>query len=160
MSNQFRQAFQNMAKRVQETGAGGGGGPRRAAEGLAKSITALAGASVLGYTAYQSVYTVQGGHRAVVFNRFLGMKDTIYSEGLNVVIPWVERPIVWDIRTRPVNLQTLTGSQDLQMVTIAIRILHKPDPNHLVWLYRRVGLNYDERVLPSIMNECAKAVVA
>ena len=40
-------------------------GPRGAAEGLAKSITALAGASVLGYTAYQSVYTVQGRHRAV-----------------------------------------------------------------------------------------------
>ena len=96
----------------------------------------------------------------LVFSRFLGMKDTIYSEGLNFVVPWVERPIVWDIRTRPVNVQTLTGSQDLQMVTIAIRILHKPDPNHLVWLYRRVGLNYDERVLPSIMNECAKAVVA
>ena len=46
------------------------------------------------------------------------------------------------------------------MVTIAIRVLHKPDPTKLVWIYRYLGLNYDERVLPSIMNECAKAVVA
>lgn len=161
MSNQFRQAFQRMAQQVNNSSnGGGGGGPRRVAQGLAQSLTALAAAGTLGYGAYHSIYTVQGGHRAVVFNRLVGMKDTVYGEGLNFNIPWLERPVIWDIRTRPVNLQTLTGSKDLQMVTMAIRILHKPDPNALVWLYRRVGTNYDERILPSIMNECAKAVVA
>jgi len=88
------------------------------------------------------------------------MKEAVYGEGLNFNIPWFERPIIYDIRTRPVNLQTLTGSKDLQMVTLAIRVLHKPDANNLVWIYRFLGLRYDERVLPSIMNECAKAVVA
>lgn len=88
------------------------------------------------------------------------MKDSVYGEGLNFNIPWFEKPTIFDIRTRPVNLQTLTGSKDLQMVTIAIRVLHKPDPNQLVWIYRFLGVNYDERILPSIMNECAKAVVA
>jgi prohibitin 2 len=141
-------------------GGGGGGGPGRAAAAAARSVGALAGAGLLGYGAYHSVYTVQGGHRAVVFNRLIGMKDTVYGEGLNFNIPWFERPVIYDIRTRPVNLQTLTGSKDLQMVTIAIRVLHKPNPNQLVWIYRFLGLNYDERVLPSIMNECAKAVVA
>ena len=114
----------------------------------------------LAYGTYNSLYTVQGGHRAVVFNRVVGMKDTVYGEGLNFNIPWFEHPVIFDIRTRPVNLQTLTGSKDLQMVTIAIRVLHKPDPSKLVWIYRHLGNNYDERVLPSIMNECAKAVVA
>merc|ERR1711976_510741 len=52
------------------------------------------------------------------------------------------------------------GSKDLQMVTIGVRVLHKPDPKQLVWIYQRLGKNYDERILPSIMNECAKAVVA
>jgi prohibitin 2 len=114
----------------------------------------------LGYGAYNSVYTVDGGHRAVVFNRFTGMKNVVYGEGLNFNIPWFEWPTIYDIRTRPVNLQTLTGSKDLQMVTIGIRVLHRPDPNHLVWIYRHLGQNYDERILPSLMNECAKAVVA
>jgi len=107
-----------------------------------------------------SLFTVPGGHRAVIFNRIGGMKDVVYGEGLNFNIPWFEWPTVFDIRTRPVNLQTLTGSKDLQMVTIAIRVLHKPDPSKLVEIYRTLGLNYDERILPSIMNECAKAVVA
>jgi len=88
------------------------------------------------------------------------MGDSIYGEGLNFNVPWFERPVIYDIRTRPVNLQTLTGSKDLQMVTIAVRVLHKPDPSQLVLIYRMLGTNYDERILPSIMNESAKAIVA
>lgn len=141
----------------------GGGEPGRGA-GAAKAASRAAGslmvAGGLGYGAYNSIFTVEGGHRAVIFNRLLGMKSQVYNEGLNFNIPWFERPIVYDIRTRPVNLQTLTGSKDLQMVTIGVRVLHKPDPNNLVWIYRHLGMNYDERILPSVMNECAKAVVA
>jgi len=154
MSNQFKQAFQRMSQNAPKMGGSGGGGA--ALKALSSGIFAL----TLGYGAYSSIYTVQGGHRAVVFNRILGMKDEVYGEGLNFNIPYFERPIIYDIRTRPVNLQTLTGSKDLQMVTIAIRVLHKPEPDSLVWIYRYLGKNYDERVLPSIMNECAKAVVA
>lgn len=156
--------MQRVAKQVNSSGGGGGfgggGGPQRAAAAAMQSVIALGVAGGLAYGAYNSIYTVNGGHRAVVFNRIVGMKDTVYGEGLNFNIPWFERPVIFDIRTRPVNLQTLTGSKDLQMVTIAIRVLHKPDPSRLVWIYRFLGVNYDERVLPSIMNECAKAVVA
>jgi len=165
MAQRFREAITNMTKRVNQAAAGGGGGSGgggggRAAAAAAQSVTALAVASGLAYGTYNSVYTVPGGHRAVVFNRLIGMKDSIYGEGLNFNIPWFERPVIYDIRTRPVNLQTLTGSKDLQMVTIAVRVLHKPEPSQLVWIYRMLGTNYDERILPSIMNESAKAIVA
>lgn len=166
-ANRMREAMKNISQQVGNMGGTGGGGGKRggggaqaAAAAAARSVGAIAVASGLGYGAYNSIYTVQGGHRAVVFNRVVGMKEHVYGEGLNFNIPWFERPIIYDIRTRPVNLQTLTGSKDLQMVTIAIRVLHKPDPSRLVWIYRFLGLRYDERILPSIMNECAKAVVA
>jgi len=165
-ANRLREAMKNLQSQMGGMGGGGGGGKRggggaqAAAAAAARSVGAIAVAGALGYGAYNSIYTVQGGHRAVVFNRVVGMKETVYGEGLNFNIPWFERPIIYDIRTRPVNLQTLTGSKDLQMVTIAIRVLHKPDQHKLVWIYRMLGLRYDERVLPSIMNECAKAVVA
>lgn len=149
-----------MAKNAPNMGGGSGGPGRGLGDAAGKALGSAVLALGLGYGAFHSVYTVQGGHRAVVFNRLTGMKDRVYGEGLNFNIPWFERPVIYDIRTRPVNLQTLTGSKDLQMVTIAIRVLHKPDSSKLVWIYRFLGLNYDERVLPSIMNECAKAVVA
>jgi prohibitin 2 len=163
MAQQFRETMQRLSKSIPKgsmPGGGGDGGPQRAANAAAKAATSLVGAGLLGYGAYNSVFTVDGGHRAVVFNRLVGMKHTVYDEGLNFNIPWFERPIIYDIRTRPCNLQTLTGSKDLQMVTIGVRVLHKPNPNALVWIYQHLGLNYDERVLPSLMNECAKAMVA
>jgi len=163
MADKVKEAFQRLAKNMPKGGmpsGGGGGGGSGAAAAAAKATTALVAAGGLGYGAYNSVFTVQGGHRAVMYNRITGMKDNVYGEGLNFNIPWFERPVLYDIRTRPCNLQTLTGSKDLQMVTIGVRVLHKPNPNKLVWIYQFLGKNYDERILPSLMNECAKAVVA
>lgn len=161
MAQQLKEAMQRLSKAIPKGGMPqGGGGGGKAGEAAAKGVGALVTAVALGYGATNCFFTIDGGHRAVMFNRFLGMKDNVYGEGLNFNIPWVERPIVYDIRTRPCNLQTLSGSKDLQMVTIGVRVLHKPNPKKLVWIYQHLGLNYDERVLPSIMNECAKAVVA
>ncbi len=163
MADKLKEAFQRLAKNVPKGGmpsGGGKGGGGGASAAAASAATSLLAAGALGYGAFNSVYNVDGGHRAVVFNRLIGMKPSVYGEGLNFNIPWFERPYIYDIRTRPCNLQTLTGSKDLQMVTIGVRVLHKPDQGKLVWIYQRLGKNYDERILPSLMNECAKAVVA
>ena len=46
------------------------------------------------------------------------------------------------------------------MVNITVRVLSKPDPKHLPDIYRTLGRDYEERVLPSIVNEVLKSVVA
>lgn len=46
------------------------------------------------------------------------------------------------------------------MVSITLRILSRPDVEHLPKIYQNLGLDYDERVLPSIGNEVLKAIVA
>lgn len=48
---------------------------------------------------------------------------------------------------------------DLQMVRITLRVLSKPDVNKLPTIYRTLGLDWDHRVLPSIVNEVSKSVV-
>lgn len=160
MADKIKEAMKRISQNIPKGGMPSGGGGGGAAAAAGKAVTTLASAGALGFAAYSSVYNVDGGHRAVVFNRLTGMKPTVYGEGLNFVVPWFERPYVYDIRTRPCNLQTLTGSKDLQMVTIGVRVLHRPSPKQLVWIYQHLGMNYDERILPSLMNECAKAIVA
>ncbi len=49
---------------------------------------------------------------------------------------------------------------DLQMVNIALRVLSRPVASNLPVLYQHLGKDYDERVLPSIVNEVLKSVVA
>ena len=46
------------------------------------------------------------------------------------------------------------------MVSITLRVLSRPDTTHLPKIYQSLGLDYDERVLPSIGNEVLKAIVA
>ena len=46
------------------------------------------------------------------------------------------------------------------MVTITLRVLSRPDLDHLPKIYQSLGLDYDERVLPSIGNEVLKSIVA
>ncbi|KAK7243486.1 hypothetical protein RIF29_38284 [Crotalaria pallida] len=101
----------------------------RAAFGLGLAGTAL----------NSTLHTVDGGQRAVLFDRFRGILDDTVGEGTHFLIPWVQKPYIFDIRTRPHTFSFVSGTKDLQM---------------------NLGLEYDEKVLPSIGNEVLKAVVA
>ncbi|CAK9858988.1 unnamed protein product [Sphagnum jensenii] len=120
---------------------------------------ALVGGITL-YGLAHSLYTVEGGHRAIVFNRIVGIKDKVFPEGTHVMIPWFERPIIYDVRARPNTVESTSGSRDLQMVRISLRVLTRPMADRLPAIYRQLGLDYAERVLPSIVQETLKAVVA
>ncbi|XP_047084080.1 prohibitin-1, mitochondrial-like [Lolium rigidum] len=85
---------------------------------------ALAGGA-LWFGATNTLYNVEGGHRAIVFNRFEGIKDKVYPEGTHLIIPLIERPIIYDVRARPNLVESTSGSRDLQMVTFA-----SPDPEY------------------------------
>ncbi len=132
------------------------GGPAgvRTFSGLAIGAVTLVGAYRYG------LFNVDGGHRAVIFNRVVGVKDTVYGEGTHLRIPFIDLPVVYDVRAKPRNIQSLTGSRDLQMVTITLRVLSRPDSRNLPQIYRTLGTDYDDRVLPSIVNEVLKSVVA
>lgn len=147
------------------------------------------------------------GERAVIFNRLKGVKQDVYSEGTHFLLPWFEWPIIFDVRTRPRVVQSLTGSRgtrrtrcerapirarwdrslpsplsashpllslppplppsfafwvcaDLQMVQITLRVLTRPEESKLPKIYQTLGEDYDEKVLPSIINEVLKQVIA
>lgn len=46
------------------------------------------------------------------------------------------------------------------MVNISLRVLFRPDSTQLFRIYRNLGTDYDGRVLPSVVNEVLKSVVA
>ena len=46
------------------------------------------------------------------------------------------------------------------MISITLRVMSRPDVEHLPKIYQSLGLDYDERVLPSIGNEVLKSIVA
>lgn len=58
------------------------------------------------------------------------------------------------------TVSDVSPPSDLQMVNISLRVLSRPQASNLPALYQRLGKDYDERVLPSIVNEVLKSVVA
>ncbi|XP_073145630.1 prohibitin-3, mitochondrial-like [Henckelia pumila] len=107
-----------------------------------------------------SLYTVDGGQRAVLFDRFRGVIDETVGEGTHFLIPWLQKPFIFDIRTRPHTFSSVSGTKDLQMVNLTLRVLSRPEVPRLPDIFKTLGLEYDEKVLPSIGNEVLKAVVA
>jgi prohibitin 2 len=63
-----------------------------------------------------SLYTVEGGHRAVMFSRLNGVEKSVIGEGTHIRLPWFQVPTIFDIRTKPKQIQSPTGTKDLQMV--------------------------------------------
>ncbi len=96
---------------------------------------------------------------------------------------WIIASCPFFHRSRPRKITSPTGSKDLQMVNIALRVLSRPDMTQIPNMHRELGLDFDEKaniaqinllkrrnflnlfslpvqVLPSICNEVLKGVVA
>ena len=136
---------------------GGGGGP---SEGTRALFGLLGLTGFVGACAYESFYDIQPGTRAILFSRITGIRSDIIEPGAHFLLPFIERPIIFDVKKRPRNIQSLTGSNDLQMVTLNVRVLTRPRVSKLPSIYQELGEDYDDRVLPSIVNEVCKLVVA
>ncbi|XP_018408223.1 PREDICTED: prohibitin [Nanorana parkeri] len=118
------------------------------------------GLLVAGGVLKSALFTVDAGHRAVIFDRFQGVKEEVVDEGTHFLIPWVQRPIFFDCRSRPRNLPVITGSKDLQNVNITLRILFRPVADQLPRIYTSIGEDYDERVFPASVMKGLKSVLA
>ncbi|KAL1245264.1 Cleavage stimulation factor subunit [Trichinella spiralis] len=113
-------------------------------KGLSAGIGLLAGATGLTYALSQSFYTVDGGHRAIVFSRISGVGKEIFTEGLHFRIPCHQS-----------NWQQGFANGEYffaRFITTRRGIFTENIPN--------TGCDWDERVLPSIINEVLKSVVA
>lgn len=129
---------------------------------------------------------MDGGHRAIIFDKVWGLQEKVIGEGTHFRVPFIQEPIILDVRSKPRMISSLTGTKDLQsvisvalilnfacsfsdvkcalplppQVNISLRILSRPEEDKLPYIYGKIGADYDERVLPSLGNEVLKAIVA
>merc|ERR1711907_670921 len=97
---------------------------------------------------------------AVVYNRLTGVDNTVREEGMHFKLPWFDRPTIFNVKYEPYLLRSMSGSRDLQMVDMQLRVLCRPIPDRLPETFKNIGADYREKVLPSIVNEVLKSEVA
>lgn len=129
------------------------------AAAFAKIATGLGVLGLGAFGAYRSLYTVEGGYKAVVFNKLTGTYQ-VCDMGTHFLIPWVEEPYLFDVRRRSTTRVANTGSKDLQMVKVTLRILHMPIVTELQQIVQELGKDYAERVLSGIAPEVLGGTVA
>jgi prohibitin 1 len=128
--------------------------------GLTKFAQVSLGAGVIAGGAQLCLFDVDAGHRAIVYNVFNGVEERVRGEGTWPRIPYIDTPYMYDVRIKPHEIASSTGTKDLQQVNLVLRALVKPDEKELPTVYRQLGLDFGARVLPSIVNEVVKAVMA
>lgn len=65
-----------------------------------------------------------------------------------------------EVRSKYQNIQSRSGTRDLQEVEISLRILFRPVEEKIADIINKIGMDYAERVIPSIGQEILKSVIA
>lgn len=85
-----------------------------APSGSGLAMATMTGLGLGGYGLSQSIITIQPGHQGIVYNRFGGLQEKyVLKDGINLVIPWFQRVIIYDVRTRPQMINTQSGSKGM-----------------------------------------------
>ena len=99
--------------------------PKGVPKGLGLGASALIALGGLAYAGVNSLFTVEGGHRAIIFNRIGGVDmNTVYSEGLHFRVPYFQYPITYDIRAKPRLIKSPTGSKGNALYLTILQLIN------------------------------------
>lgn len=109
---------------------------------------------------FRLVVVVPAGVRVVVFNAFTGVEPRVLGEGMNFLMPFVESPVYYDVRTQNYALTRRNdagspSSDDLvpaltadgQIVKTDVSVRYHLMPNSVWRLHQTVGPDYIDKIL-------------
>ncbi len=120
-------------------------------------LYSVLGAGVVGGLLYQSVFNVPSGHRAVIFNRFIGVKQEVYPEGIHFKMPFVEHPTLFDVKLQPFTEHLRLGEYGSE-IDFSVRVLARLSTKDLPTTYKLLGPNALNVVVPPITHEACKSI--
>lgn len=108
----------------------------------------------------QCVTVVPAGTRTVVFNTLTGVRAAPLSEGLHLLLPVIETPIPYDVRTQTYTMASQASegqilsddalkvlSADGQQITLDVSVRYRLDPNRVPHLHQTIGPDYVDKII-------------
>lgn len=112
---------------------------------------------VIGFIA-STIVMVPAGYRGVLL-RFTAVQG-VMGEGIHMIIPYVNRVEIMEVRTQKERADASAASEDLQMVTTELALNFHIDPSKTGDLYTRVGTDFKSRIIDPTVQESIKMVTA
>ena len=80
-----------------------------------KKLLTYIGWGILGLILFNSmIIIVPAGNRVVVFNNFTGVEKRVLTEGINLLIPFVQSPVYYDVRSQTYTMSATHDEGDRQ----------------------------------------------
>lgn len=109
-------------------------------------------------TLLQCLVVVPAGTRAVVFNSLTGLKPQPLGEVLHLLLPLVETPIFYDVRTQTYTMASQRSenqgddalkvlSADGQQISLDVSVRFRLDPDQVAHLHQTIGPSYVDKVI-------------
>ncbi|MCL2610717.1 MAG: prohibitin family protein [Defluviitaleaceae bacterium] len=108
---------------------------------------------------FSSIRTVPVGHTGIQI-RFGRVMDGTLVEGVNFVIPFVDRVVSVDNRMQRVDLYTEVFSRDLQEIIANITINYQIDQARAYNLFRYTGVDYSHILIEPAAHEALQSAIA
>ena len=116
---------------------------------------------------------VQPGYEAVIFNRLVGTEMSARSEGIHLLIPVLQFPVLYDVRTQTYNMTSQTEERttriadsltaltaDGQRVDLDITVRYRINPEGVARLHQSVGPSYLSKIIRPASQAVVRNVIA
>ncbi len=120
---------------------------------FALGLVLLVGGALIG-----SAVIVPAGFRGVLL-RFSAVEGGL-DEGFHLIVPFINRVELMEVRTQKEESQATAASRDLQIVTTSLALNFRVDPAGVGDLFRDVGVDYKARIIDPAVQESLKMVTA
>lgn len=120
-----------------------------------------------------AVLIVSAGHRAIVFNSFIGVEKRTLGEGIHFLVPGIETPTVYSVRTETYTMSARTdeGQQqgddaiecltsDGQKIGLDISVIYNLIPDKLWELHKQIGPYYVDKIIRPSVRSIARNTIA
>ena len=116
---------------------------------------------VIAVVASSSVKIVDAGNRGILTHwNAVDLTNPPLDEGIHFVVPFQDDVIQMEVRTLKYDTSTRSASQDLQTVQTTVTVNYHPDTEKVHFLYKEIGLSYENRVIEPAIDETVKQVSA
>ena len=116
---------------------------------------------VIAVVASSSVKIVDAGNRGILTHwNAVDLTSAPLDEGIHFVVPFQDDVVQMEVRTLKYDTSTRSASQDLQTVQTTVTVNYHPDTEKVHFLYKEIGLSYENRVIEPAIDETVKQVSA
>lgn len=124
-------------------------------------LVAIIALVIIGVVVSASVKIVEAGTRGVLLHwSAVDLTQPPLDEGLHFVVPFADEVVNIEVRTLKYDKSSTSASKDLQTVRTTVTVNYHPEKESVHYLYKDLGLDYENRVIQPAIEETVKQVTA